>query len=131
MKLNAYNQPGLTYGLPDKNKTAEDVQDSNKPTVSPDASETEETPEAPATQETILEGIQRVKQSMNDIRYSTEIAVDDKDQQLKPLQNELDELVSAMQFAIKDFATNKTNELFGFDSSGSEKKVGTLFDFMA
>ncbi|MCE0557706.1 MULTISPECIES: hypothetical protein [unclassified Motilimonas] len=131
MKLNAYNQPGLAYGLPDKNKVAEEVKEPNKPTTLPDAAENEDSNGTPATQETILEGIQRVKQSMNDIRYSTEIAAGDKEQQLKPLQNELDELVSAMQFAIKDFASNKTNELFGFDSSGSERKVGTLFDFMA
>lgn len=131
MKLHAYNQPSLAYGLSDKNKAAEEIQNPSKPTVLPESSETEDKPEVPETQETILEGIQRVKQSMNDIRYSTEITASDKDQQLKPLQNELDELVSAMQLAIKDFATNKTNELFGFDSSGSEKKVGTLFDFIA
>ena len=135
MKLNPYNQPNLAYGLPklEDKKTPENSQvgDPNKPTTLPSKPDGEVDGEKPPAQETILEGIQRVKKSMDELRYNREMTVGDKDQQLKPLQKELDELVNDMQLAIKDFAAKKTNELFGMHGLGTDKKVGTLFDFIA
>ncbi|MFO6425292.1 hypothetical protein [Motilimonas sp. KMU-193] len=133
MKVSGYNsmsqmeQAKLAQKAKEAVKEQANTDDLNKPageTTTPEADKEE------PTQETILEGIQRVKEEMNSVRYNRELTDEVKTQQLRPLQQELDELVNSMQLAIKSFANQKTNELFGFNANQSNK-VGTLFDFLA
>ncbi|RJG42597.1 hypothetical protein [Motilimonas pumila] len=82
----------------------------------------------PPKQETILEGMQRVKDEIDAIRFSRDIKPGDKEAMLAPLQQELDDLVVEMQFAIKQYSTQQSQAWF---NQGTEnKQQGMLLDYL-
>ncbi|MCE2573340.1 hypothetical protein [Motilimonas eburnea] len=143
MKLNDYHSIGIQAELAQLKRQQAEANAAQSQAEAPQAGlvkpdspattlpETDQEEAAPSTRETILEGIQRVKQSMAEVRYNTSLTSGEKDDQLKPLQQELDELVNEMQLAIKDYANQQADSLFGGAGAGTSRQVGTLFDFLA